>query len=108
MPAARHWRIVGIAARGDVALHTLQLFDGDTRRDAGATLTATHAPVAGALAALQDADASAVRQAETADVQRVRRRVFTTPRLFPMVDIAAGEAAEMIDLAQIAGHQLTG
>ena len=57
MPAARHWRIVGIAARGDVALHTLQLFDGDTRRDAGATLTATHAPVAGALAALQDADA---------------------------------------------------
>ena len=57
MPAARHWRIVGIAARGDVALHTLQLFDGGTRRDAGATLTATHAPVAGALAALQDADA---------------------------------------------------
>lgn len=58
--------------------------------------------------ALQDADASAVRQAETADVQRVRRGVFTAPRLLPMVDIAAGEAAEMIDLAQIARHQLTG
>ena len=58
--------------------------------------------------ALQDADASAVRQAETADVQRVRRGVFTAPRLLTMVNIATGEAAEMIDLAQIARHQLTG
>lgn len=58
--------------------------------------------------ALQDADASAVRQAETADVQRVRRGVFTAPRLLTMVNIAAGKAAEMIDLTQIARHQLTG
>lgn len=58
--------------------------------------------------ALQDADASAVRQAEAANIKGIRRRVFTAPRLFPMVDITAGEAAEMIDLAQIAGHQLTG
>lgn len=58
--------------------------------------------------ALQDADASAVRQAETADVQRVRRGVFTAPRLLTMVNIATGEAAEMIDLTQVARHQLPG
>lgn len=46
--------------------------------------------------------------AETADVQRVRRGVFTAPRLLTMVNIAAGKAAEMIDLTQIARHQLTG
>lgn len=58
--------------------------------------------------ALQDANASTVRQTETADVQRVRRGVFTAPRLLTMVNIAAGKAAEMIDLTQIARHQLPG
>lgn len=58
--------------------------------------------------ALQDANASTVRQTETADVQRVRRGVFTAPRLLTMVDIAAGKAAEMIDLTQVARHQLPG
>ncbi len=38
----------------------------------------------------------------------LRRGVFTAPRLLTMVNIATGEAAEMIDLAQIARHQLTG
>ncbi len=47
--------------------------------------------------ALQDANASTVRQTETADVQRVRRGVFTAPRLLTMVNIAAGKAAEMIE-----------
>lgn len=67
-------------------------------------------PGPGGLAApaLQNADASAVGEAETADVQRVRRGVFTAPRLCPMVDIATGKAAKMIDLAQIARHQLAG
>lgn len=58
--------------------------------------------------ALQDANASTVRQTETADVQRVRRGVFTAPRLLTMVNIAAGKAAEMIDLTQVARHQLPG
>lgn len=70
------------------------------------------APPAGARSlappALQDANASTVRQTETADVQRVRRGVFTAPRLLTMVNIAAGKAAEMIDLTQIARHQLPG
>lgn len=56
MAAARYWRMVGIEtyAGGDLELSALHLYSADTRVDATATLTSSHAPIAGTLANLQD------------------------------------------------------
>lgn len=58
MPAARYWRAVGLEAHagGDLELSALHVYDAGGRVDAGATLTSTIAPAAGALASLQDSD----------------------------------------------------
>lgn len=58
MPAARYWRAVGLEAHagGDLELSALHVYDAGGRVDAGATLTSTIAPAAGALANLQDSD----------------------------------------------------
>ena len=52
------WRINAINTEGnDLELSALQLWDGGTAAvDAGAVLTCSHAPIAGALANLRDAD----------------------------------------------------
>lgn len=58
MPAARYWRVVGVSAfaRGDLELSELHLYGTAGRLDASATLTCSHAPADGTLAALQDDD----------------------------------------------------
>lgn len=69
MAAARYWRLVGIEtyAGGDLELSALQLNTAGGRVDQLATLTCSHAPSAGMLAALQDADpATTVRFAADA------------------------------------------
>lgn len=56
MPAARYWRIVGVqaVAGGDLELSELHLYGAAGRLDATATLTSSHAPIVGTLAALAD------------------------------------------------------
>ena len=60
MAAAQYWRTVGLeaAAGGDLELSAIALYVGGTRVDGAATLTCSHTPKTGALAHLQDADAS--------------------------------------------------
>ncbi len=62
MPSARYWRVNGLRPRGggDLELSALHLYAAGARVDAGATLSASHAPVAGTLAALADDDALSV------------------------------------------------
>ncbi len=62
MAAARYWRLVGIEtyAGGDLELSALHLYAGDARVDGAATLTSSSAPIAGALAGLQDSDTATV------------------------------------------------
>lgn len=53
--AARFWRLSGFMLGGnDLELAEIALLNGTTRLDGGATLTASHAPIAGTLAALKD------------------------------------------------------
>lgn len=56
MPVARYWRIVGVqaVAGGDLELSELHLYGPSGRVDAGATITSSHAPTVGTLAALAD------------------------------------------------------
>lgn len=56
MAAARYWRIVGVqaVAGGDLELSELHLYGPSGRVDAGATITSSHAPTVGTLAALAD------------------------------------------------------
>ena len=58
MPAARYWRVVGVStyARGDLELSELHLYGATGRADVSATLTCSHAPLLGTVAALQDDD----------------------------------------------------
>ena len=58
MPAARYWRIVGVqtVGGGDLSLSELYLCDAGGRADAAIAMTCSHAPSAGALADLRDAD----------------------------------------------------
>lgn len=62
MAAARYWRMVGIEtyAGGDLELSALHLYSADARVDATATLTCSHAPIAGTLANLQDDNTATV------------------------------------------------
>lgn len=62
MASARYWRVVGVAtyAGSDLEISALHLYDGASRVDAAATLTCSHAPAAGALANLQDANTATV------------------------------------------------
>lgn len=55
--AARFWRLSGFWLGGnDLELAEIALLNGTTRLDGAATLTASHAPIAGTLAALKDND----------------------------------------------------
>lgn len=55
--AARFWRLSGFLLGGnDLELAEIALLNGTTRLDGAATLTASHAPIAGTLAALKDND----------------------------------------------------
>lgn len=60
MASARYWRLVGVStyAGGDLELGGLHWYTSGGRIDATATLTCSHAPIAGALANLQDTDAA--------------------------------------------------
>ena len=62
MAAARYWRINAIDTYGggDLELSALHLYDESGRADLGAPLTSSHAPIAGALANLQDADDTSI------------------------------------------------
>jgi hypothetical protein len=70
MPAARYWRIIGIETYGggDLELSEVALYDGVTRVDGSATLTSSHAPIAGSLANLKDADTGTTARFAGADV----------------------------------------
>src|SRR5574337_426170 len=57
MASARYWRITGVQAPANgLALTAIALYVGAQRVDGDATLTSSHAPVSGALTAIQDAD----------------------------------------------------
>ena len=60
MATARYWRLVGLRAYagGDLALGGLHWLVAGSRVDSTATITCSHAPASGTLAALRDADAS--------------------------------------------------
>lgn len=62
MAAARYWRLVGVEtyAGGDLELSALHLYGQSVRVDQAATLTCSHAPIAGTLANLQDDDTATV------------------------------------------------
>lgn len=62
MTTARFWRVVGVDAYGggDLELSELQLHDVGGRVDTTATLTSSHAPIAGALADLVDGNTATV------------------------------------------------
>ena len=62
MAAARYWRVVGIETYGggDLELSALQLYGPGGRVDTTATLTSSHAPIAGALADLADGNTATV------------------------------------------------
>jgi hypothetical protein len=70
MPAARYWRIIGIETYGggDLELSEVALYDGASRVDGSATLTSSHAPIAGSLANLKDADTGTTARFAAADV----------------------------------------
>ncbi|MBN9411334.1 MAG: discoidin domain-containing protein [Burkholderiales bacterium] len=61
MPAARYWRVSAFESvgGGDLSLTELQLWDAAGRVDTTATITSSHAPSGGSLAALSDGDTSA-------------------------------------------------
>ena len=71
MAAARYWRFAGLEAlaAGDLELTEIALFIGSSRVDVSATLTCSHAPVAGALADLMDGDTSTACRFAAADVR---------------------------------------
>lgn len=71
MAAARYWRLVGIEALagGDLELSEIAIFSGASRIDGAATLTSSHAPVAGSLADLKDGSTSTACRFAAADVR---------------------------------------
>lgn len=71
MAAARYWRINGIRTwgGGDLELSELHLHDASGRADAAASLTCSHAPIAGALSDLQDATTATLCRFAAADVR---------------------------------------
>ena len=58
MAAARYWRLTGVEAyaQGDFEVSEIALYAGASRVDGAATISASHAPLSGALANLQDAN----------------------------------------------------
>lgn len=58
MATARYWRVVGLEAYGggDLELSALHLYGSGGRLDLAASLSSSHAPIAGALSDLVDAD----------------------------------------------------
>lgn len=71
MAAYRYWRVVGLLPRGagDLALSALYLCGASGRADAAATLSCSHAPLAGSLGALQDGDGTTHCRFAAADVR---------------------------------------
>ncbi len=61
MASARYWRINGLEAwaGGDLEVFAWHWYDGATRVDAAATVTSSHAPIAGSLSDLQGTSTSA-------------------------------------------------
>ena len=70
MAAARFWRIVGVETYGggDLELSALQLYGPSGRVDASATITSSHAPLAGTLDSLQDVNSATTCRFEGAAV----------------------------------------
>ena len=62
MAAARYWRLIGLRAYagGELELGGLHWLVAGSRVDSSATITCSHAPASGTLAALQDTDVSTV------------------------------------------------
>ncbi|GKT22517.1 LamG-like jellyroll fold domain-containing protein [Acidovorax sp. SUPP3334] len=70
MAAARYWRLVAVRpwGLGALSISEVALYTGAGRADLSATLTSRMAPVAGALAALQDGSATAAVTWDAAQV----------------------------------------
>ena len=71
MAAARYWRFVGVEtyAGGDLELSEIALYSGASRIDGPATLTCSHASIAGSLADLKDGSTSTACRFAAADVR---------------------------------------
>lgn len=71
MAAARYWRFHGVTTwgGGDLLLSELHLHDASGRVDAPASLTCSHAPVAGALSDLRDASTATMCRFAASDVR---------------------------------------
>ncbi len=71
MAVARYWRVIGLTTYGggDLELSALHLQDAVGRVDFSATLTCSHAPTAGTIGALQDADSATVCRFSAEQVQ---------------------------------------
>ena len=71
MAAARYWRFHGVTTwgGGDLLLSELHLHDASGRVDGPATLTCSHAPVAGALSDLRDASTATMCRFAASDVR---------------------------------------
>jgi hypothetical protein len=89
MAASRYWRAINFEAYGNDGLDIseLQLFYNGTRVDVGATITASIAPVSGALSALQDGSAAASVTWDAATVK--------SPGFAIYFDLGAGVTADV-------------
>ena len=89
MPAARLWRVTGVsvAAGASLSLSALHLYGSGGRLDAAATLTSSHAPLSGTLAALQDTDAATL--CSFSDAQ------FSAAGFFLLWDFGGGGTADV-------------
>lgn len=94
MPAARYWRVVGIApytAGGDLELGELQLYGSGARLDTPGMLSCSHAPVSGTLAALSDGSAATACRFAAAHVK--------SGGFFIRWDLGSAQSADALRLA---------
>ena len=92
MPAARYWRLTALRplGGGDLELTALHLCNASGRVDAASTLSASHAPAAGALSALLDSD--------TASACRFSGHDLASGGFRLVWDLGSGNAADVVQL----------
>lgn len=104
MPAARYWRLIGLAAYGggDIELSEIALYSGGTRIDGTATVTSSLAPVSGSLANLSDANTSTLCKFAASDIANPGFYVqwdFGTPTEVSELRLAAAGSQALFPVA---------
>ena len=97
MASSRYWRAIGLQAYGyaDLELSELQLYSGTSRVDAAATLSSSHAPATGSLAALADDDTTTACAFSGADVRSAGFfLLWTFPSVVDVSGVRPGAALE--------------